>query len=106
MKIPLNHIIMILCALSLFFIPVAGVMTGNATSNTTGIQPSGPIQSSVTTFLPTTSPTIGIPSVGIPQNIGFLPIWLIIGIVLIIIALGGLLWRYFHPKYVPKEENE
>ena len=31
---------------------------------------------------------------------------LVIGIILIIIALGGLLWRYFHPRYVPKDDND
>jgi hypothetical protein len=102
MKILRNLIIIILCALSLLILPVAAVMAGNAT----GVQPSGTIQASVTTFVPTTSPTIVFPSVDLPQNVGFVPVWLIIGIILIIIALSGLLWRYFHPKYVPPEEND
>ena len=49
---------------------------------------------------------MSLPPCAIPQNVGFVPIWLIIGIILIIIALSGLLWRYFHPKYVPPEEKD
>ncbi|MEI6293905.1 MAG: hypothetical protein WCP36_09480 [Methanomicrobiales archaeon] len=77
-------------------------MAGNAST----IHPSGTVQTSVTTFVPTTSPTMSLPSIAIPQNVGFVPIWLVIGIILIVIALGGLLWRYFHPKYVALEDKE
>jgi hypothetical protein len=101
MKIPRDNIIIILSVLSLLFIPVAGVTTGN----TTGVHPTGTIQTSFYTPVPTPVPTF-LPPVNVSQNVGILPIWLIIGIVLIIIALSGLLWRYFHPKYVAAEEDD
>jgi|WetSurMetagenome_2_1015567.scaffolds.fasta_scaffold476765_2 hypothetical protein len=102
MKILRTCIISFICAFSLLFIPVAAITTGNMT----GAQPSGVVQVPLPTYVTTTSMTYALPSVDIPQNVGFVPIWLAIGIILIIIALSGLLWRYFHPKYVPKEENE
>jgi hypothetical protein len=102
MKEPLKNILLLLIAVSILFLPVAAVTTANASGN---FNPSGTVQTSVTTFVPTTSPTISLPSVAIPQNVGFVPIWLIIGIILIIIAISGLLWRYFHPKYVAQDED-
>jgi hypothetical protein len=82
--------------------PVSALVPGNST----GVHPSGTIQTPVKTLVPTTSPTFSLPSIDVPQNVGFVPIWLIIGIILIIVALGGLLWRYFHPKYVSPEEKK
>jgi hypothetical protein len=102
MKVTLTHILVFLCATSLLFLPVTAITTGNST----GVYSSGTVQTSVSTYIPTAAQTMVIPSIDIPQNVGFVPIWLAIGIILIIIALGGLLWRYFHPKYVPREENE
>lgn len=102
MKIHQNHIICLLCVLSILFMPVIAVTTGNST----GVQPSGhPILIPPPTPLPTPVPTF-VPPVDVSQNVGVVPIWLIIGIILIIIALSGLLWRYFHPKYVPKDKSE
>jgi hypothetical protein len=86
-----------------FFSPVAAVSTGNATQ---GGVAAGPVQSSLVTSAPTIIHTIAQPTFEIPQNVGFIPIWLIVGVILIIIALSGLLWRYFHPKYVPKNNEE
>lgn len=103
MKVSFNHILIILGAVLLLFLPVAAVTTGNASG---GVHPSGTIQTPVTTFAPTTAPTMSLPSIAIPQNVGFVPIWLAIGIILIITALSGLLWRYFHPKYVAPEDHE
>jgi len=102
MKISRYHILFFLTAVSLLFLPVAAITTGN----NTGIQSNGAIQTAVPTFIPTTSPSPVMPSFDIPQNVGFVPIWLIVGIILIAVALSGLLWRYFHPRYVPREENE
>jgi hypothetical protein len=102
MKLSFNHILIFLWAVLLLFLPVAAITTANSTS----ANPSGNIQTSITTYIPTTSPTMSLPPVDIPQNVGFVPVWLIIGIILIVIALGGLLWRYFHPKYVSPEDND
>ncbi len=103
MKVPLSRILIFLCALSLLLVPVTAITTG--TGNTPGIQPTGVILTSDPTSMPTIVPTFVSP-VDVSQNVGIVPIWLIIGIILIIIALSGLLWRYFHPKYVPPEEKE
>lgn len=103
MKVSLNYILLLVCTFSFFFMPVAAITTG--TGNTTYVQPTGPIQSSPPTALPTTYSTF-VPPVDISQNVGVVPIWLIVGIILIIIALSGLLWRYFHPKYVAPEEHD
>ena len=105
MKNTRNCIIVLLCAVSLLFMPVAAITTGN----TTAAQPYEAIQTSAYTDLPTPVPTqvqTFVPPVDVSQNVGFLPIWLIFGVILIIIAVTGLLWRYFHPKYVPPEERE
>ncbi len=102
MKIQQYQFICLLCSLFLLITPVVAVTTGNMT----GIQPSGQIQTQLSTPIPSLVPTFAPPSFNIQQNVGFVPIGLIIGIILIIIALGGLLWRYFHPRYVPTEENE
>jgi hypothetical protein len=102
MKVRLNHFLLLLSAVLLLILPVAAVMAGNGTS----VNPSGNIQTSVTAFVPTTSPTMSLPSIDIPQNVGFVPIWLVLGVILIIIALTGLLWRYFHPKYVAPDEDD
>jgi hypothetical protein len=105
MKNTQNYIIVLLCAVSLLFMPVAAITTGDSP----GVQPTGKVQTSFPTSVPTQVPTpvqTFVPPVDVSQNVGFLPIWLIIGVILIIIALTGLLWRYFHPKYVPPEEKE
>jgi len=102
MKVTVYHILIFLSTISILFMPVSALVPGNSTGN----QPSGTIQTSVTTFVPTTSPTMSLPSIAIPQNVGIVPIWAIVGIILIIIAVSGLLWRYFHPKYVAPEDNE
>ncbi|MEI7432980.1 MAG: hypothetical protein WCJ93_01875 [Methanomicrobiales archaeon] len=102
MKIQVYHILIFLSAISLLFMPVSALVPGNST----GVYPSGTVQTSVTTFVPTTSPPFALPSVAIPQNVGFVPIWLALGIILIVIALSGLLWRYFHPKYVAPDERK
>jgi hypothetical protein len=104
MKNPRNYPIILLCAVLLLFMPAAAVTTGNMT----GVQPSGAIQTSAYTNMPTQVPTpvpTFIPPVDVSQNVGVLPIWLIFGVILIIIAVTGLLWRYFHPKYVPPEKD-
>jgi hypothetical protein len=103
MKVSFNHILIILWAVLLLFLPVAAVSTGNASGV---VHPSGTIQTPYPTPVITTSPPIALPSIAIPQNVGFVPIWLALGIILIIIALAGLLWRYFHPKYVAPEDHE
>ena len=103
MKVSLPNSILLLSAFAFLFMPVAAITTG--TGNTTYVEPTGPIQTSVTTSIPTNAPTFVSP-VDVSQNVGVLPIWLIIGIILIIIAISGLLWRYFHPKYVAPEEEE
>ena len=100
MKISRIHRVLILFVLSLFSLPAAAVTTVNST----GV-PSGAVQSQIHTAVTTRIPTF-VPPVNVSQNVGFVPLWLIIGIILIIIALSGLLWRYFHPKYVPREEKE
>lgn len=102
MKISCYYILFFLSAVSLLFMPVAAITTGN----NTGIQSIGGIQTAEPTFIPTTTPSPVMPSFEIPQNVGFVPIWLIVGILLIAVALSGLLWRYFHPRYVPREEKE
>jgi hypothetical protein len=103
MKVPLNYILLLLVPVSLLFLPVVAVTTGNASG---GIHPSDTIQTSAPTFVPTTFPTMSLPSIAVPQNVGFIPVWLIIGIILIVVALSGLLWRYFHPKYVAPCEDD
>ena len=105
MKIIRIHFIIILCAFSFLLIPVTAITTGDMT----GVQPTGQVQTSFPTSLPTQVPTpvpTFVPPVDVSQNVGVLPIWLIFGVILIIIAVTGLLWRYFHPKYVPPEESE
>ena len=82
--------------------PVAGQVSGNVT----GVQTAGAIQTSFPTYASTALPTFVPPTIDVPQNIGIVPIWLIIGIILIIIALAGLVWRYLHPKYVAPEEDK
>jgi len=101
MKVKGNHIILILFVISLFILPAAAVTAVNST----GVKPSGAVPTQIHTAVATRIPTFVSP-VNVSQNVGILPLWLIIGIILIIIALSGLLWRYFHPRYVPPEEKE
>jgi len=83
-------------------LPVVALVPGNVT----GVQPAGAIQTSFPTYEPTAPPTFVPPTIDIPQNIGIVPIWLILGIILIIIAIAGLVWRYLHPKYVAPDKKE
>ena len=99
---PLSILSLVLLALSILIpFPAVAITTGNAT----GTQSPVSLPTEVSTLLPTHSSTLAVPSVEIPQSIGFVPVWLVVGVILIIIALSGLLWRYFHPKYVPKDEQ-
>lgn len=103
MKVHFYQVLVLILILVTTIIPVVAVTTAN------GTYPGGPVstaQSSTVTHIPTTFQTIVAPTIDVPQNIGILPIWLILGIILIIIAIAGLVWRYLHPKYVPKDTNE
>jgi len=103
MKVNFHQVLVLILILATTIIPVAAVVAGNGTYRG---GPVSTVQSSTVTYIPTTYHTIAPPSIAIPQNIGMFPVWLIIGIILIIIALSGLLWRYFHPKYVSPEEKK
>ena len=102
MKTKLGYILIFLCVTISIVMPVSALVPGNVT----GVQTVGAIQTSFPTYAPTALPTFVPPTMDIPQNIGIVPIWLIFGIILIIIAIAGLVWRYLHPKYVPKDKNE
>ena len=102
MKTKLCYFLIFLCMVTFIVMPVVALVPGNDT----GVQPAGAIQASFSTSTPTVLPTFVPPTIDVPQNIGIVPIWLIFGIILIIIAIAGLVWRYLHPKYVPKDTNE
>lgn len=99
--IVLKRIIHLPIILACFVCPAAAGMVGNAS---TGINP-GQVTSTViatyTTALPTTATSTGISLPVVPQFV-----LLIVGILIIIAALSGLVWRYLHPKYVAPEEDK
>ncbi len=99
MKVHVYQVLIILFLFATVTVPVAAVVAGN------GSYVSGADRSSVVTSVTTVYHTVAQPVINVSQNVGFIPLWLVIGIILIIIALGGLLWRYFHPKYVPKDDD-
>jgi hypothetical protein len=103
MKDKFHQALIFLFIITTVTIPVAAVTTGNGTYSSSPIRT---IQNPTITYVPTTIQTIVAPTINISQNVGILPIWLIIGIILIIIAISGLLWRYFHPKYVAPDDKE
>ena len=92
---------MLLLSIAGLSMPSMAVAPGNLTPGA----PVGPVQTIIWTQAPTT-PQVIVPPSTISTAANILPIWVIIGIILIIIAISGLLWRYFHPKYVAPEENE
>ncbi len=101
MKTALKRIFRFSIILACLVCPAAAGMVGNAS---TGINP-GQVTSTVittyTTTLPTTAAATGISLPVVPQFV-----LLIVGILIIIAALSGLVWRYLHPKYVPKDQKE
>ena len=103
MKVHFHQVLVFLFILVATIIPVAAITAGNGSYSGGAV---GTVQSSTETYVPTTYQTIAVPTIDVPQNIGIVPIWLIIGIILIIIALAGLVWRYLHPKYVAPEEDK
>ena len=103
MKVHFHQVLVFLFILVATIIPVAAITAGNGSYSGGAVST---VQSSTVTYVPTTYQTIAPPTIDVPQNIGIVPIWLILGIILIIIALSGLVWRYLHPKYVPKDKNE
>ena len=103
MKVHYRQALIFLSILTAIITPVAAVTAGNGSYSG---NPVVTVQSATVTYVQTTYQTFAQPTINISQNAGIVPVWMIIGIILIIIALGGLLWRYFHPKYVAPEENE
>ena len=103
MKVNFYQVLIFLFILTTVTIPVAAITAGNGT-NSGG--PVSAVQSSTVTYIPSTYQTIAPQTINVSQNLGIIPVWLLIGIFLIVIALSGLLWRYFHPKYIPPEEKE
>ena len=100
MKVHLHQLLVFLFTITAGILPVAAITAGN------GSYTGSPVQGSTVPYLTTTSQAIAVPTINISQNIGFVPLWLVIGIILVIIAITGLLWRYFHPTYVAPEEDE
>jgi len=81
---------------------VSAVVARNSTAGTSA----APVKITTTiTYIPASySPPVTASQASLP-----LPgqeILLVIGILIIVIALVGLIWRYLHPKYVPPEEKK
>jgi hypothetical protein len=102
MKIHLYYAVL-LCVFCIgcFLAPVSAVVAGNST-NGVPVYPVKPISPGIyATPLPTMLPdTTG------PMNLPVPAIILAIGVIIVIIAIGGLIWRYLHPRYIPPKDTE
>ncbi len=100
MKIPSQRTFQLLIILVCFIGPAAAGMVGNAST----VNNPGQITSVITGTYATPAPTITAVTISLPAIPQFA--LMIVGILIILAAISGLLWRYFHPKYVAPEENE
>lgn len=100
MKVHFRQVLICLFIFTACAIPVAAVVAVN------GSYSGSPTQGSAVTYVPTIIQTVAVPTIDVPQNIGIVPLWLILGIILIIIAIAGLVWRYLHPKYIAPEQDK
>lgn len=100
MKVNFHQVLVFFLTVSAGTLPVAAITAGN------GSYTGGSAEGSTLTSVTSSYQAVAVPSINVSQNIGFAPLWLIIGIVLVVIALSGILWRYFNPKYVVREEDE
>jgi hypothetical protein len=102
MKIHLYYAVL-LCAFCIgcFLAPVAAVVAGNST---TGV-PVYPVKSIAPGTYATPLPTL-LPETAGPTDLPVPAIILAIGMVIVIIAIGGLFWRYLHPRYIPPKDTE
>jgi len=102
MKIHLCHAVLVcvFCA-GCFIAPVSAVVVGNITNAT----PVYPVKQITPGTYATPPPTI-LPEMVGPINTPVPAIILVIGVFIVLIAIGGLVWRYLHPKYVPPEDRK
>jgi len=84
-------------------IGVSAVVPGNNAGNVTAPVVTGVGQLVIATETPVAYATPSITQ-GI-SGIDPLPV-LIIGVIIILIGAGGLVWRYLHPRYIPPEEKK
>jgi hypothetical protein len=101
MKIALNTMLYISVILACLTGPAMAGMVGNASPGYTPGQITSVVTGVYYTPSPTNVPTADISLPIIPQFV-----LLIGGFVIIIAAMSGLLWRYFHPKYVAPDEKD
>jgi hypothetical protein len=102
MKIHLYYVVlMCLICTGFFLAPVSAVVAGNST-NGTPVYPEKPIIPATHT----TSPPAILPETGGQANLPVPAILLAAGVIVILIAIGGLVWRYLLPKYIPPEERK
>ncbi len=102
MKINLHYIVICLIGTACIFSPVSAVVAGNSTPGAP-VYPVNAITAGITYMTPTPVPSLGISA---PVNLPGQAVVLVIGIIIIIIAITGLIWRYLHPKYVPPERKK
>jgi hypothetical protein len=102
MKIHLYYAVL-LCVIctGCFLAPVSAVVAGNST-NGVPVYPAEPIMPAAHI----TQPPVMITATAGPMNLPVPAIILVAGVIVILIAIGGLVWRYLHPKYVPPEERK
>jgi hypothetical protein len=103
MKINRYHVLLLsLLSIGCFLAPVSAVVAGNSTNGNPvypvkAITPGASYGTPYPTLLPETTGPVNLP---VPA------ILLVIGAIIVIIAIGGLFWRYLHPKYVPPGETK
>ncbi|HTY15473.1 MAG TPA: hypothetical protein VMC42_07170 [Methanoregulaceae archaeon] len=102
MKMHLYYAILlcIICT-GCFLAPVSAVVAGNSTNNV----PVYPVKQ-ITPAAHTTLPPVLVSETAGPLNLPVPAIILVAGVIIILIAIGGLVWRYLHPKYIPPEDPE
>ena len=102
MKIHLHYTVLFCIILTgCFLAPVSAVVAGNSTGGTP-VYPAKPI----TPAVHVTQPPTMVPEIVGPVNLPVPAIILAAGVIVILIAIGGLVWRYLHPRYVPPEERK
>jgi hypothetical protein len=102
MKIHLYYAVLLcLFFTGCFMAPVSAVVAGNST-NGTPVYPANPVIPATHS----TSPLAVLPETAGQMNLPVQAILLAAGVLIIIIAIAGLVWRYLHPKYVPPEERK
>ncbi len=102
MKIHLYYAILlcIICT-GCFMAPVSAVVAGNSTDGTP-VYPAKPI----TPAAHVSQPSVTVSGMAAPIDLPIPAIVFVAGLIVVVIAAVGLVWRYLHPKYIPPEERK